>query len=212
MLRRQALIRKLPAVETLGSVTVICSDKTGTLTENRMTVIVLDVAGHQLNLSESMRHRMPSLEEGQAQPSLLQSQPPTVSLLLAGMALCNDAQIKPAAHSGAFETLGDPTEAALLVAAAQAGLFKEDLLAGSPRLAEAPFDSDRKRMTTVHAVDRLSAGIACLSVPGAGCAMEIHRVHQGLSGRSAADLLARLHGRCFRAAGRYLAPANCQSP
>ncbi len=160
MLRRQALIRKLPAVETLGSVTVICSDKTGTLTENRMTVIVLDVAGHQLNLSESMRHRMPSLEEGQAQPSLLQSQPPTVSLLLAGMALCNDAQIKPATHSGAFETLGDPTEAALLVAAAQAGLFKEDLLAGSPRLAEAPFDSDRKRMTTVHAVDRLSAGIA----------------------------------------------------
>jgi Ca2+-transporting ATPase len=166
MLRRQALIRRLPAVETLGSVTVICSDKTGTLTENRMTVIVLDVAGHQLNLTESMHHRMPALEKGQEQSSLLQSQPPTVSLLLAGMALCNDAQIKSAARSGVFETIGDPTEAALLVAAAQAGLFKEDLLSHSPRLVEAPFDSDRKRMTTVHPVDRDGAGILSLPYHG----------------------------------------------
>ncbi len=144
MLRRQALIRKLPAVETLGSVTVICSDKTGTLTENRMTVIVIDVAGHQLNISESMLHHMPALEKGQEQPSLLQMQPASVGLLLTGMALCNDAEIKPAARQGNFETLGDPTEAALLIAAAQAGLFKQDLLAVSPRIAEAPFDSGSK--------------------------------------------------------------------
>ncbi len=154
MLRRQALIRKLPAVETLGSVTVICSDKTGTLTENRMTVIVIDVAGHQLNISESMLHHMPALEKGQEQPSLLQMQPASVGLLLSGMALCNDAEIKPAVRPGNFETLGDPTEAALLIAAAQAGLFKQDLLAVSPRIAEAPFDSDRKRMTTVHQVGK----------------------------------------------------------
>lgn len=159
MLHRQALIRKLPAVETLGSVTVICSDKTGTLTENRMTVIVLDVAGHQLNLSESMLHHMPALERGQEQPSMLQSQPSSVGLLLTGLALCNDAQIKPTARQGNFETIGDPTEAALLVAAAQAGLFKETLLSASPRLAEVPFDSDRKRMTTIHPIDNARQGI-----------------------------------------------------
>ncbi len=152
MLRRRALIRKLPAVETLGSVTVICSDKTGTLTENRMTVTILDVAGHQVDMKESMIRRMPALEAGQERPASLSAAPPSVWLLLTGMALCNDAELRPAAKEGNYTTLGDPTEGALLVAAAQMGLFRQALQAALPRVAEVPFDSERKRMTTVHAL------------------------------------------------------------
>ena len=151
MLRRNALIRKLPAVETLGSVTVICSDKTGTLTENRMTVTMVDVAGHRLDLQESMRRHVPALDAEECQAGLFEAQSPSVQLTLAGGALCNDALLKPDPREGCFHTIGDPTEGALLVAAGQAGLMKDELDAWLPRVAELPFDSDRKRMTTVHA-------------------------------------------------------------
>jgi len=148
MLKRHALVRKLPAVETLGSVTVICSDKTGTLTQNRMTVTVIDVAGHHLELvgtgkkddQENLVELLPSLDD----------QPPAVKLLLACSALCNDATLKPNPQTGRYDALGDPTEGALVVAASQAGLLKDVLEQSLPRVAELPFDSDRKRMTTVH--------------------------------------------------------------
>ncbi len=148
MLRRRALIRKLPAVETLGSVTVICSDKTGTLTENRMTVTVIDVAGHYLELAGTGRHPTPTLAVGSH--DLLAGQPPSVGLVLAGGALCNDASLSSDLQNGRIVPIGDPTEGALLVAAAQAGLDKKALEALAPRVAEIPFDSERKRMTTVH--------------------------------------------------------------
>ena len=146
MLRRNALVRRLPAVETLGSVTAICSDKTGTLTENRMTVTVLDVAGHRLDLVETMRRRMPAVEPGKSDPG----QFPAISLILAGGALCNDAVLQAEARPGHFHTLGDPTEGALLVAAVHGGMSKVDLEQVMPRVGELPFDSDRKRMTTIH--------------------------------------------------------------
>lgn len=151
MLRRKALIRKLPAVETLGSVTTICSDKTGTLTENRMTVTVIDVAGHYLELTGTARHPAPALQPA-GYSHLLTNQPPLIGLTLVSGALCNDASLLPDPQTGRYVAVGDPTEGALLVAAAQAGLNRGDLEQHFPRLAEWPFDSDRKRMTTVHGV------------------------------------------------------------
>lgn len=157
MLRRRALIRKLPAVETLGSVTTICSDKTGTLTENRMTVTVIDVAGHFLDLQETARHPSVVLRLPDAGPDFLDSQPPEIGLALAAGTLCNDASLRPDPHTGRYLALGDPTEGALLVAASEAGLRKSALEAVVPRVSELPFDADRKRMTTVHRLPDHSA-------------------------------------------------------
>ncbi len=150
MLKHNALIRKLPAVETLGSVTVICSDKTGTLTQNRMTVTVVDVAEHSLNLKERLRSFSPTVsQEDPVEPLLRES--PAIVLTLAAGALCNDAVLEAIpGEPGTFSSVGDPTEGALVIAGARAGLWKTELEAAFPRVAEQPFDSDRKRMTTVH--------------------------------------------------------------
>ncbi len=149
MLKRRSLIRKLPAVETLGSVTVICSDKTGTLTENRMTVTILDVAGHRVDLSEEYRQRMPVLANlNDPIPGLAEHN--SLSILLAGGTLCNDAQLVHDQEKNTYHSLGDPTEAALVVAAAKANIWKNDLDRLLPRVAELGFDSERKRMTTLH--------------------------------------------------------------
>jgi P-type Ca2+ transporter type 2C len=137
MLAQNALIRRLFAVETLGSVTAICSDKTGTLTRNEMTVVVLDMAGDRRDLADTRAdHRLGELR-----------QQPTLRLLLAGGALCNDAAV---ADDGSL--LGDPTETALVSVAGRYGLGKQDLEAALPRVFELPFDPERKRMTTVHAL------------------------------------------------------------
>jgi Ca2+-transporting ATPase len=147
MFRRRALIRKLPAVETLGSVTTICSDKTGTLTENRMTVTIVDVAGQQMDLQGSAADSEtgPGLAAGR-----LENQAPEIGLAMAAGALCNDASLQPDPQTGRYLPIGDPTEGALLVAASLANLHKSDLEALMPRVGELPFDSVRKRMTTVH--------------------------------------------------------------
>ena len=116
MLKRQTLIRKLPAVETLGSVTVICSDKTGTLTENRMTVTVLDVLGETQAVDTLLQEGIPV-----ADAELLPGHRPPVrslGLLAKAAALCNDASLEPTAEGG-YRAVGDPTEGALVVAAAE---------------------------------------------------------------------------------------------
>ena len=152
MLRRQALIRKLPAVETLGSVTTICSDKTGTLTENRMTVTVLDVLGETQQFDTVLEHGLPILDaefRASERPPLR-----SLGLLLKAAALVNDAVLDDAqSEDDCCRAIGDPTEGALLIAAARTGLWKAELDQRWPRIAEVPFTSERKRMTTVHKVN-----------------------------------------------------------
>ena len=152
MLKRKALIRKLPAVETLGSVTTICSDKTGTLTENRMTVTVLDVAGEKRSVDALLEGGIPVWRnDADAAPDLAPKERSLV-LLVKVMALANDAVLQPAEDEEGREwrAVGDPTEGALVVAAAELGLEKEELEERWPRVAEVPFTSERKRMTTIH--------------------------------------------------------------
>ena len=150
MLRRQALIRKLPAVETLGSVTIICSDKTGTLTQNRMTVTVLDVAGHHVRLDGA---------DDEHPADRVAAAPGAATVTLVAGALCNDGAADHDAD-GNRVWLGDPTETALLQAAADAGLDVPELRRRIPRVDERPFDSTRKRMSTIH--DPLAGEIPAL--------------------------------------------------
>lgn len=148
MLQRRALIRKLPAVETLGSVTTICSDKTGTLTQNQMTVTMLDVAGEQRTVDAlaEVRHAIARAEEVEPTEPLARS----LSILLRGAALCNDTMRNHDEASGESTLIGDPTETALVRVAGEFGIEKHALEARWPRIAEAPFTSERKCMTTVH--------------------------------------------------------------
>ncbi len=139
MLKRNALIRKLPAVETLGSVTVICSDKTGTLTENRMRVTVIDVAGERFDTNQ-----LADIREPAAQLSISRQ------LLLVAGTLCNDATLDRKQDGTPAQVLGDPTEGALLLIAERAQISQTALQRALPRIAELPFDSERKRMTTIH--------------------------------------------------------------
>jgi P-type Ca2+ transporter type 2C len=144
MFQQQALIRNLPAVETLGSVTTICSDKTGTLTENRMTVTFMATIDREVDL----RHPVDFGAEHSLLPLKEQS---SLALLLMGGLLCNDALLESDPQfSERFHVVGDPTEGALVAIAYRWGLTKANLEQHFPRIAEIPFDSERKCMTTNH--------------------------------------------------------------
>ena len=132
MVKRNAIIRKLPAVETLGSASVICSDKTGTLTQNRMTLVQAFDAGS--GLSEEIS----------------QNNAPAVRELLKFAALCCDGYVEE--ENGEIRHIGDPTETALALAAHKNGMTRQALGEKYPRLAEIPFDSDRKLMATVNRI------------------------------------------------------------
>jgi P-type Ca2+ transporter type 2C len=145
MLRRRALIRKLAAVETLGSVTVICSDKTGTLTENRMTVRIVDVGGQSETIDMVLGHKTEKFDYTTSQ-----------EMTIFGGSLCSDAVIQPHPETGADEIIGDPTEGAFVVASKRYGVEKSHLESVLPRVGEVPFDSDRKRMTTIHQLSKIN--------------------------------------------------------
>lgn len=149
MARRNVIIRKLTAVETLGTTTVICSDKTGTLTLNQMTVQGIWVDGAHLTVTGSgYEPDGEFLHEG----SRIEAREKGELLhLLRVAALCNDAMMHKT--DTGWDILGDPTEGALLAAAAKAGLCKGELEEKHPRLGEIPFESERQFMATLHADD-----------------------------------------------------------
>jgi len=143
MIKKNALVRKLPSVETLGSVNVICTDKTGTLTHNEMTVtkIYANNVEYEVTGSGYEPNGVFAINKKLANPELL------YKLLKIG-ALCNDAQFSGPKNKR--EILGDPTEAALIVSAEKAGLTKKELNKKEDRSDEIPFSSERKMMTTIH--------------------------------------------------------------
>jgi len=150
MIRRQALIRKLPAVETLGSVTTICSDKTGTLTQNKM--IVQRVQTNSFDFEVTGKGYQPSGKFITPDYGDLENES-EVEKLLQACVLCNDALLQcsrqPDLETTTWSILGDPTEGALLALAGKAGLFKEDLEKDISRLGEFVFTSERKRMSVI---------------------------------------------------------------
>ncbi|WP_058997784.1 cation-translocating P-type ATPase [Leptolyngbya sp. NIES-2104] len=145
MVRRNALIRKLPAVETLGSVTTICSDKTGTLTQNKMVVQSL----HTISSSPKVTGEgyAPDGEFLSNGSRVIPADSPELRALLLACTVCNDSILQQ--EEGQWIILGDPTEGALLTAAAKAGLEKDQWNSKLPRIAEFPFSSDRKRMSVI---------------------------------------------------------------
>ena len=157
MVKRNSLVRRLSAVETLGSVSVIASDKTGTLTRGEMTVRRIDAGGRVLDVTGAGYEADGRFLEAGAPVS----PPGAVMALLEGAALASDARIKRHQGNGSpFSAKGDPTELALVVAAGKAGLHKHELDVRFPRLAEIPFTSETKRMTTLH---RTPAGVVAYS-------------------------------------------------
>jgi len=150
MVKRNSIIKKLHAVETLGSTTVICSDKTGTLTQNEMTAQKVFVNGKIYSISgEGYKPEGDfTLNDSKIDPLT----DPDLKMLLTIGALCNDAKLEASGADGdkTWRIIGDPTEGCLVVGAAKAGISLEELNKTKPRVQEIPFDSDRKRMTTFH--------------------------------------------------------------
>ncbi|MEU7141669.1 cation-translocating P-type ATPase [Nocardia sp. NPDC046473] len=174
MAERHALVRKLPAVETLGSVTVLATDKTGTLTEGRMVARQIWTPAAEATITGTAR---PSDGRVRAGDRILgPDDVPAITELLAAGALCNDARLSVSVSVSVsvsdtgdeqWTALGDPTETALLCAAAKLGLDRHELQAGLPRTSERPFDRDRKRMTTIHRLPRGGYRVICKGAPEA---------------------------------------------
>jgi Ca2+-transporting ATPase len=150
MVKRNAIMKKLHAVETLGGTTVICSDKTGTLTQNQMTIVKMYVPGMEMSV-EGDGYKPSGTIFSDAKPVKLDEEP-AVRTLMAIQALCNDARLEHLTDNlrDEWHIAGDPTEGAMIVAAAKAGIDRADINKQRPRLQEIPFDSERKLMTTFH--------------------------------------------------------------
>jgi Ca2+-transporting ATPase len=167
MVKRHALVRHLASVETLGSASVICSDKTGTLTQNEMTAVRLwcdgetfEITGDGYKPEGKFIHQSDNVDF---------SAHPAVTTVLWAALLANDAVLEASGRnegSVSYRMVGDPTEGALVVAAAKAGLWREQMEAAYPRIAENPFDSGRKTMSTLHEVRDASPSVDPFKDPG----------------------------------------------
>jgi P-type Ca2+ transporter type 2C len=149
MVRQNALIRKLPAVETLGSVTTICSDKTGTLTQNKM--VVQSVSTNNKNFRVTGEGYAPTGDFHLDGQKISLEQSPEISALSVACAVCNDSVLQK--EQGEWAILGDPTEGALVTLAGKAGIEKDQWNSKLPRVAEFPFSSERKRMSVISQVE-----------------------------------------------------------
>ncbi|MEH1998086.1 MAG: cation-translocating P-type ATPase [Nostoc sp.] len=152
MVRQNALIRKLPAVETLGSVTTICSDKTGTLTQNKMVVQSVYTNNKTFRVTGEGYAPTGDFQLNGEKISLEES--PEISALSVACALCNDSVLQK--EQGEWAILGDPTEGALLTLAAKAGIEKDQWNSKLPRVGEFPFSSERKRMSVIFQVQKVA--------------------------------------------------------
>lgn len=208
MARMSALVRRLPAVETLGSTTVICTDKTGTLTKNEMTACVFMLDERRIEVTGTGYAPIGKFQDGD-KPVDPRADEHLALALRIGM-VCNDAKVERT--DGDDTVLGDPTEAALIVAAEKAGMNPAALASDFPRLSEVPFDSTSKRMVTVH---RGSQGPTLAFVKGAPGTMiassssqfraagvtpltDVDRQHWKATNEELADAALRVLGLAYR--------------
>ena len=173
MVRRQALIRRLPAVETLGSVTTICSDKTGTLTQNKMVVQSVHPGEAQADTGFRVTGKGYAPEGkffiGQSDDQgISPAEQPDLRALVLAATLCNDAALQK--ENGEWAILGDPTEGALLVVAAKAGIDQNHWSYALPRVGEFPFSSERKRMSVIVSPEAAKAPAQAIDLPFAASA------------------------------------------
>jgi Ca2+-transporting ATPase len=191
MVKRNALMRRLPAVETLGSTTIICSDKTGTLTRDEMTVRRLYAAGVGVSVAGSGYRPEGELKIDGGSGEL----PKAARELLQAGALCNDAALDRSPE-GEWKISGDPTEAALVVAARKAGFDERDLRNRFQRIDEQPFSSETKRMTTVHRSDATTFAIVKgapeMILPACSLALDASGQTEALDDSSRRDILEKV--------------------
>ncbi|MBW4476239.1 MAG: cation-translocating P-type ATPase [Tolypothrix brevis GSE-NOS-MK-07-07A] len=185
MVKRNALIRKLPAVETLGSVTTICSDKTGTLTQNKMVVQSVYTNNSSFRVTGEGYDPTGDFQLNGQKVSV--DQYPEIPAMLVACAICNDSVLQQ--DKGQWIILGDPTEGALVTLAGKAGIEKDQWSSKLPRVAEFPFSSERKRMSVITQVEEVSTGASSLTAVDPAIAHMLNSEHYLMFTKGSPELI-----------------------